>query len=176
MEYIIRIIVFFSPHLINFGLVFNIKNMYVLRFRLLYNNDEKSWQAKVSNSPFASWKWYKRSLILEGQNMTLFLMHFPPSSILIFHCSVSINIVTFLFILFKPKIGYLDFFHKLHMEKGMYSISTLKGRNGFPYILNYFFHTNSESLRITIKRRNKWICNWNLDSFSRIKINIIKIT
>ena len=52
---------------------------------------------------------------------------------------------------------HLDFFHKLHMEKGMYSISTLKGRNGFPYILNYFFHTNSESLRITIKKRNKWI-------------------
>ena len=87
--------------------------------------------------------------------MTLFLMHFPPNSILIFHRSVSIkSLVTFLFLLCT---SYLDFFHKLHMEKGMYSISTLKGRNGFPYILNYFFHTNSESLRITIKKRNKWI-------------------
>ena len=48
---------------------------------------------------------YKRSLILEGQNMTLFLMHFPPNSILIFHRSVSIkNLVTFLFLLYVQAI------------------------------------------------------------------------
>ena len=111
----------------------------------------------MSNSLFASWKWYIQE---ESDTRRPKYDTFPYAFSTKFHTHIS----SFCFYKKPSNIlisfictSYLDFFHKLHMEKGMYSISTLKGRNGFPYILNYFFHTNSESLRITIKKRNKWI-------------------